>query len=667
MRAGDAAILKTGLAMLVENKSASKLLLAAIAVYLLFSFSLLLRKPGLQYDEALHVMGAVHMRHSAQELTVPHDPDTWACAFGRCLPVMTVRYVGALKEYLCLPLFALFGPKTSLVRLVSILATVIGLLGIAKFLSAHAHPWAGAATVMILAVNPTFVNMTLFENSTIGMWTMALGLAAFALSRYLNDSSYGNAFLLGLAAGFGVWMRANFVWMLAAAGIAAFVQVRWRLFQQPKRLAVMAGGALTGALPFILYQVISGGGTWEAAGMFESQEPIGQRLYGRWVLFSESLLADREHRVMWGGSVMPAWQRWAMPIVVWAAVLVCLARGSRMARMVAIAFAVLFAFLFSSRLQVSEHHLMVTMPFAAAAAFLAAQAVRWLRWPAVIAAAIYAISALQWHALALQGLSRTGGIGVWSDGIDTLAGELGRRFPGQEIQILDWGLQNSLYVVTDGKLRTREIYGYFPADPERQRTYWTQILPYGGVFALYAPENRQMPATSNSFLQAIQSMGARFEQFAIPHRDGSPYAEIYSVRPGTLSPGTQSRRQIPLNDPESAQRFQGFHAAEQSGWRWTARTFSIRLNSPALMTLHLYVPEPVISRFGSITLKASADSQELKPETYRKAGAAIYQRQINKAGESQVNFALSNALPPTPADARELGVIVSSVEIAEIR
>ena len=43
-----------------------------------------------------------------QELNLPHDPHTWIEVGGRWFPLMTVRYVGAIKEYLAVPLLALF-------------------------------------------------------------------------------------------------------------------------------------------------------------------------------------------------------------------------------------------------------------------------------------------------------------------------------------------------------------------------------------------------------------------------------------------------------------------------------------------------------------------------------------------------------------------------------
>ena len=100
---------------------------SALVLYCLLATVLILQRPGLHYDEALLVLGSVHMRHSPAELTLPHDPDTWYCFGHRCLPLMTVRYVGAVKDYLCVPLFALFGTRAEVVRFASVLLSVLGI------------------------------------------------------------------------------------------------------------------------------------------------------------------------------------------------------------------------------------------------------------------------------------------------------------------------------------------------------------------------------------------------------------------------------------------------------------------------------------------------------------------------------------------------------------
>ncbi|HEX4595858.1 MAG TPA: hypothetical protein VH157_16345, partial [Bryobacteraceae bacterium] len=104
----------------------------ALILYCLLAGVLIQQKPGLYYDEALMAVGSVHMRHSPAELTLPHDPDTWLCVRGRCLPLMTMRYIGAIKEYAYLPAFALFGTRVEVIRGGSVLFALICIWGLAS-------------------------------------------------------------------------------------------------------------------------------------------------------------------------------------------------------------------------------------------------------------------------------------------------------------------------------------------------------------------------------------------------------------------------------------------------------------------------------------------------------------------------------------------------------
>src|SRR5579864_7169138 len=123
----------------------------ALIVYGLLAGVLILQRPGLYYDEALLAVDAVHMRHSPTELTLPHDPDTWLCARGRCFPLMTMRYIGAIKEYVYLPAFALFGTGTEVVRVVSVLFSLICIWGVGRLLGDQISRPAGALAALAIA------------------------------------------------------------------------------------------------------------------------------------------------------------------------------------------------------------------------------------------------------------------------------------------------------------------------------------------------------------------------------------------------------------------------------------------------------------------------------------------------------------------------------------
>jgi hypothetical protein len=129
---------------------------------------------------------------------------------------------------------------------------------------------------------------------------------------------------------------------------------------------------------------------------------------------------------------------------------------------------------------------------------------------------------------------------------------------------------------------------------------------------------------------------------------------------------------VNVNDPTtSAQLVRGFYAVEAGAWRWTAKDFEVALKPPpdaaekgARLVFRLNAPEPVISKFGAMTLRASLNGLQLPPETYSKPGDYVYARDIPASalkGDAVVaEFRSDKSLPPNVSDTRELAVIAVS-------
>jgi hypothetical protein len=126
-------------------------------------------------------------------------------------------------------------------------------------------------------------------------------------------------------------------------------------------------------------------------------------------------------------------------------------------------------------------------------------------------------------------------------------------------------------------------------------------------------------------------------------------------------------------DPEVAGRFtEGFYNIEAGAWRWTAKEFAVILNPPpdaaqrgAKLVVHLVIPDPVIQRYQFIELSSSVDGQKLDPQTFAKAGAYTYERDVPadklQGHDVRFDFAVDHTLPPANGDMRALGIIVHSV------
>ena len=660
----------------------------AIGIYCFWGLLLIAQKPGLQYDEALLVAGAVHMLHSPAVFEVQRTPYAWPCLFGRCIPLMSAFYVGSVKEYASLPLFALFGPRTPLIRLVSLLLGCIGIWGVYRLTAEWFSRQAAVLAAYLIAMNPTFVNMTVFDNNAVAPVTAGLGLACAGIALYRRRKSLWAAFALGLALGFSVWARANVVWILVPASVAALMVFRRRILMPAWHWAVLIAGGICGGFPFLAYQVLSDAATWRVQKALSVTTPVAALLRYRVFLFEDMLLSDGELRKMWAGPPLPVWQMWLFPAVVMLACLVCLLWGrdedpgrSRFTQFLALTFLLTGAVFLFSRSQIAEHHLIMLLPLAVVVVVLACSILQpKLPWGAAISTGlilIYCSSAIFWQVAAIRGLKDTGGIGVWSDSGAQLARYLDRNFRGREVRFLDWGLQYNMYVLTGGRMKSREIY----SGPSEELTFagrpWIDEIREGGVFVLNGPENRQFPKPSAGFLRALDAARPEMRTYSVPQRTGPAFAEVIEIKPdsigGPANAGETPAERISMRDPHAGSRLTGFYPPEGGGFRWTKREFSALLGVPqpnakgAQLVVQLYIPDSVIQKLGPLTLRAHLGPHALAPETWSQPGQYFYSRKLEPdwiaSGSILVEFTLDKSLPPAGADRRDLGIVIREIAI----
>ena len=106
----------------------------------------------------------------------------------------------------------------------------------------------------------------------------------------------------------------------------------------------------------------------------------------------------------------------------------------------------------------------------------------------------------------------------------------------------------------------------------------------------------------------------------------------------------------------------GWHAPEQSGWRWTERVFSIRVLFGSEMTLEIYIPPELLAPLGTISMEISTNAGLLAPAVFEHDGLYTITRAL-PPGAGVVTFLLDKTLPPEAGDARERGIIVSAITL----
>ena len=132
---------------------------------------------------------------------------------------------------------------------------------------------------------------------------------------------------------------------------------------------------------------------------------------------------------------------------------------------------------------------------------------------------------------------------------------------------------------------------------------------------------------------------------------------------------------VSLADPKvTSQLLWGFHELSDNSWRWTTRKFTVALQRPigseqsgAQVHLRFFVPDNEIKALGPIQLTAQVAAYRLRSMKIRQGGSHEYIADVPKgalfADILSVDFSLNKAMPPSEKDARELGVVVTAIQM----
>ena len=526
------------------TRPAHRAALAGAMLYLLMAFIMGLHCPGLEYDEALLIRGAVHMLHSPAEPLFNHEHGSWVKIGGRYWPLMVIPYAGAVKDYLLLLPIALLGPSIELARFIAVLLGALGIWGLARLLQDHLGSGVAWAVAIILAVHPAYVSQTIYDSSGEALWMGMVGLVSLSLNRYLKWPSVGSSFWLGLAMGVGIWGRVNFLWFLGAALLGSWIVLRRKVLPSSTRLAALMVGGAIGVAPLAAYEYASHAATYDFIKQMRVQS-ITALIPARLRMLSEVLLSDPEQRRIWNGPLLPSWELFFFVVLLALGLLICLlwkehgdprnAGGSRWRRITALTFILFASAMVFSNLYVTYHHLLDLVPIGVVAVVLALSALvsRWkaAKIPVLLVGVIYLALAMHWNLLAARGIRRTGGVGVWSNAIYSVNDYLRVNYPGCEVKVLDWGLGYNLVFLSNNAIHQTELFWGASTEKTGYGLSWKDEVARGGLYLTHPNGHLSFPMGTRGFQEALRESGRPFRQWEFTEQNGAPFAELFLVPP----------------------------------------------------------------------------------------------------------------------------------------
>jgi hypothetical protein len=466
--------------------------------------------PGLYYDESVFagmakdfVTGQTHGQHMPG-----HEV---AELFDRPFPVFVQSYLGALKSWMLIPTFSLFGPSLSVLRLTNLVWSLLGLLFFMiwcwKFLGLSEAVVAGS----LLALDPSFFFLAWLDWGAVTP-SLVCRFAGFLLVLLAWRKRRARlAFFAGMIFGLGFFSKIDFAVILIGTSLAAvgafaqplvaLIRVRPTMIAWPILGFFIGAGPMCLMFPKILRQILTGGMPTDPGELSEKFNTMQAMYDGSYFyrLLDAGCLFDKMQQIH-----SPVWMPFGIVLLIACFIVVANViraqagdsdRSARIFLLLAFGFVTLGVFLLPGAVRI--HHAMLVVPFPHLIIAVAGVEL-WRRFwkrravQSVVRGLLGAglVTLLLWQTLAIgkteQLIRETHGRGWWSEALVNFCREVKTR-SDLTIVSLDWGFNEQLIFLTDGPRLEEPIW--------RLSEYSRIVLPLGTnyLYLVHPPEYSLFP------------------------------------------------------------------------------------------------------------------------------------------------------------------------------
>ncbi len=503
---------------------------------------------GIEVDEAL-VGSGLYGRAAAWY--------SWRL-FGHEIPVMQLSYLGALKTWLYAPVFAIWDPSGISLRLPTALmgaATVALFWRLLKHVCSNTAAWIGA---VLLATDTSFLLLTTIDFGPVALELLLKTAAIVLLVRWHGTRGItpfvAAWFLLGLA----LWDKAVFAWIavgLAAGALAAFPRVV-RAALQPKLAVIAAASFCAGASPLIVYNLARPLDTMRSNAKVSPGE-VSPKLAVLRDTIDGSVLSgfytapdtpprpgglDRPlRRALAAVSTAPGthpanWSLWAFAAALLAFPAIWRTPARSPALFALVSFAVgWLAMAVTAGAGGAAHHIVLLWPMHLMVIAVVAAKLSSRFGVGLVAAAtvVLAVVGLRCTAGYFVALVRNGPAIRWTDAIDPLAEHL-QRSPAQRVFIVDWGILESVNLLSEGTVPVifGSEYTSSGSATDPPSILRRVMIEPGTLFVSHTAAYEQRPGSNAAVDKFAADAGCRKEPAAtISDRFGRPTFDIFRFLP----------------------------------------------------------------------------------------------------------------------------------------
>ena len=209
-----------------------------MALYTVASLSLI-RKTGLQYDEALFINAATGGGYGSSS-------SQFVSLRIHGVPVALMPYIGALKAWVWTPIFALFGVSLESIRVPAVLLSTVALALVAAAIWRCTGRVYGFALALLLCTEPVFSLMTRLDWGPVAIAGFLRAVALYAVIRLATGGGRRWVAILTGALVLGLFNKLDFG-IFAGSFLLAFGGIFWPVWRsrwRSLRVSFMVCGAL---------------------------------------------------------------------------------------------------------------------------------------------------------------------------------------------------------------------------------------------------------------------------------------------------------------------------------------------------------------------------------------------------------------------------------------
>jgi 4-amino-4-deoxy-L-arabinose transferase-like glycosyltransferase len=476
------------------------------------------------------------------------------------LPLMILSYLGTFKSWIYKPIYQVFGIGLVSTRLPAVLGGAATIWLFYRLLYRIAGRRAALIGCGLLVTDAVYLLTSTFDWGPVVLQHLLVLGGFVSLTRFWQDGKESALawafFLFGLA----LWDKALAVWTLSGLAVAASVTL-WREIARrvsKRRLGIAALSLCVGALPVIMYNIHTRGGTFHGNARFDPHDlPVKLRALvdtfrgsGLLGYFSpEDWQTPQPHAprgwLQTGSATLASFaghprQSLQLYGFLLALMLIPLARGSALRAILFALIALIAAWLqmaFTAGAGDGLHHtvLLWPLPQVIMAISFAAASRRLGRLGVPFFAAVTTVLMISGLLLINEyyfRMVRNGGTISWTDAIFPLADYM-KTVPTTAAYSLDWGFLDSLRMLTGNQVPVRvgedpiNKPELTPADRER---LIQRISDPGVVFITHPVGSEFYPGLAAKLVQFAERTGYRQKRMAvIRDSNARPSFEVFRL------------------------------------------------------------------------------------------------------------------------------------------